>query len=169
MTHFGIFGHPEINTGGILEGTSGAAEPSTLENFLTTTIFTLQSSEPKVTTELFDRFTTSLSSVFTAASQERVLLGEASIDISQALSEQIAIREQQRVRDNEALQNTQIAIGQINERLSTQITELGDAFKDLSVSSFDPIKLLTDNPIIGGIGIGGLAVGAIVLLLLLRR
>ena len=164
MTHFGIFGHPEINIGGILEGTSGPAEPTALQTFLSGDIFTLQSSEPTVTTDLFDKFLTSISSVFTAATQERIELGEASVDISFALSEQIAIREQQRVIDQEQVAKQALEIQQINDRLSTQITELGQ-----SASSFDPIKFFTDNPLVGGIGVGGLLVGGVVLLLLIRR
>jgi len=96
-------------------------------------------------------------------------LGRASIDISQALSEQVTIREQQRAFDQETARNTQIALGQVNERLSRQITELGDSLSGISTGGFDPIKFFTDNPLIGGIGIGGLAVGAVVLLLLIKR
>lgn len=95
-------------------------------------------------------------------------LGEASKTISDALNEQIIIREQQRSADNEALQNQAIALGQVNERLSSQVTELGKSLGDIG-SGANPLKFLTDNPLIGGIGIGGLAVGGIVLLLLLRR
>ncbi len=97
-------------------------------------------------------------------------LGQASIDISGALSEQVAIREQQRVQTNEALENQAIALGQVNERLSTQIQEIGNSLKNIgSGQGFDPLKFFTDNPILGGIGIGGLAVGAVVLLLVLRK
>lgn len=108
-------------------------------------------------------------SQFEAVTTRNLLgLGQASIDISQALSEQVAIREQQRTKDNEALQNTQIALGQINERLSRQVTELGQLFGGITATGFDPLKFLTDNPLIGGIGIGGLLVGGVVLLVLLR-
>lgn len=168
MTHFGVVLHSSL-TGDPNQIFGSGAEPTALETFLTSGIFTLQSSVPKVTTDLFNKFTTSLSSIFMGATVEREALGLASIDISQALSEQIAIREQQRARDNEALQNTQIHIEQINERLSRQVTELGQSITDISKGGFDPIKFFTDNPILGGIGIGGLAVGAIVLLLVLKR
>lgn len=108
-------------------------------------------------------------SQFQATTIQNLLgLGQASIDISQALSEQVTIREQQRAFDQEALRNTQIAIGQINERVSRQLIELGESFKGISTAGFDPIKFFTDNPLIGGIGIGGLAVGGVILLLLLR-
>ena len=97
-------------------------------------------------------------------------LGQASVDISSALSEQIAIREQQRVQTNEAIANQAARIGQINERVSTQLTQLGNSLKNIgSGQGFEPLKFLTDNPLLGGIGVGGLAVGGIVLLLLLRR
>jgi len=101
-------------------------------------------------------------------SQNLIGLGQASLDISSALNEQITIRENQRKIDNESLQNTQLAIGQINERLSRQVTELSKSFSEINTGDFDPIKFFTDNPLIGGIGIGGLAVGAVVLLLVLK-
>ena len=95
-------------------------------------------------------------------------LGEASLDISQALNENITIREQQRAIDVESVANQQIQINQLNERLSKQVQELGDALKDIGSGGFDPIKFFTDNPIFLGLGIGGLAVGGVVLLLVLR-
>ena len=95
-------------------------------------------------------------------------LGEASLDISQALNENITIREQQRAIDVERVSNQQIQINQLNERLSKQVQELGDALKDIGSGGFDPIKFFTDNPIFLGLGIGGLAVGGVVLLLVLR-
>ena len=95
-------------------------------------------------------------------------LGQASIDISGALSEQVQIREEQRVKTQEQISNLAIATGQINERLSQQVTELGESLKGISAEAFDPIKFFTDNPLIGGIGIGGLLVGGVVLLLVLR-
>ena len=95
-------------------------------------------------------------------------LGEASIDISTALNEQITIREQQRAVDLEQASNQQIQINQLNERLSRQVQELGDSLKNIGSGGFDPIKFLTDNPIFAGIGIGGLVVGGVVLFLVLR-
>ena len=101
-----------------------------------------------------------------------IALGDASRDASRALEDERIVRENQRKEDNESAQNRQIQINQLNERLSLQVQELGQSLSELSESfssgSFDPIKLLTDNPLIGGIGIGGLAVGAVVLLLVLR-
>ena len=95
-------------------------------------------------------------------------LGEASIDISTAVNEQITIREEQRKRDIEQVNLLAIETGQLNERLSRQVQELGESLSNLGQGGFDPIKFFTDNPLIGGIGIGGLAVGGIVLLLVLR-
>lgn len=96
-------------------------------------------------------------------------LGQASIDISGALSEQVTIREQQRARTQEQIRNQSIAIGEINERVSRQLIELGDSLGGISTGGFDPIKFFTDNPLFAGISIGGLLVGGVVLLLLLRR
>ena len=96
-------------------------------------------------------------------------LGQASLDISSALNEQITIREQQLAKTTEAIRNQAIATESINERLGQQVTQIGKSLGDISKGQFDPFKFLTDNPLIGGIGIGGLAVGAVVLLLLIRR
>ena len=95
-------------------------------------------------------------------------LGAASEDISLALNENITIREQQRAIDVETVSNQQIQINQLNERVSRQLQELGDSLKDIGSGGFDIIKFFTDNPIFAGIGIGGLAVGGVVLLLVLR-
>ena len=97
-----------------------------------------------------------------------IALGEAAIDISGALNEQITIREQQRAIDVESVANQQLQINQINERVSKQLQELGDALGNIGAGGFDPIKFFTDNPIFLGLGIGGLAVGGVVLLLVLR-
>jgi len=108
----------------------------------------------------------------TQVQQNLAGLGEASLDISKALNEQITIREQQRAKDLESLRNQQIFTDTINERLSGQVTQLGASLTELSgatTGGFDPLKFFTDNPLIGGIGIGGLAVGAVVLLLVLRK
>jgi len=133
-----------------------------LQTFLTSGIFRL--TEPKVSAGLFERVRQNISQALQLGRTQRVELGLASIDISQALSEQVAIREQQLARTQEQIRNQSIALGQINERLSRQVTELGQ-----SIGGFDPVKFFTDNPIIGGIGIGGLLVGGVVLLILLRR
>lgn len=99
-------------------------------------------------------------------------LGEASKTISDAVNQQIIIREQQQARTQEAIRNQQLFTESVNQRLSGQVTQLGQSLTQLSSATgtgFDPIKFFTDNPLIGGIGIGGLAVGAVVLLLVLRR
>lgn len=140
---------------------STGAPPTELETFLTSGIFKL--TEPKIGIDLFERVRQNISQAFQFGAAQRVELGLASIDISQALSEQVAIREQQLARTQEQIRNQSIALGQINERLSRQVTELGQ-----SLGGFDPVKFFTDNPVIGGIGIGGLLVGGVVLLLVLR-
>ena len=95
-------------------------------------------------------------------------LGQATIGLKAATDEQIVIREKQRKVDVDQVNNQQIQINQLNERLSRQVQELGDALKDIGSGGFDPIKFFTDNPIFLGLGIGGLAVGGVVLLLVLR-
>lgn len=99
-------------------------------------------------------------------------LGEASLDISKALNEQITIREDQLARTQESIRNQQIAQTSINEQFTSALGSLTKSLGDLGkggVGGFDPIKFFTDNPLIGGIGIGGLAVGAVVLLLVLKK
>jgi len=95
-------------------------------------------------------------------------LGEASNNLSTAINEQITIRENQRATDNEAAQNRQIAQTSINEGFTTSLGDLTKSLGDIGKGGFDPIKFLTDNPIIGGIGIGGLLVGGVVLLVVLK-
>ena len=96
-------------------------------------------------------------------------LGESSIDISKALNENLTRIETDRKIDVESVANQQIQLNQLNERFSRQLSELGDALKDIGSGGFDIIKFFTDNPIFAGIGIGGLAVGGIVLFLVLKR
>lgn len=124
-----------------------------------------------LTRSIFPTGTTGVTQFIREQSQDIVnlfKLGAASVDISGALSEQVQIREEQRVKTQEQISNLAIATGQINERLSIQVTELGESLKGISAGGFDPIKFFTDNPLIGGIGIGGLLVGGVVLLLVLR-
>jgi len=95
-------------------------------------------------------------------------LGQASIDISAALSEQVAIREQQLARTQESIRNQQLSQNVINEQFTKTFGELTKSVGDIGKGDSDPLKFLTDNPLIGGIGIGGLLVGGVVLLVLLR-
>jgi len=95
-------------------------------------------------------------------------LGQASLDISKALNEQITIRENQRAIDQEAARNNQILQNSINEAFTTTLGDIGKSISDIGKGGFDPIKFITDNPLLGGIGIGGLAVGAVVLFLVIK-
>ncbi len=96
-------------------------------------------------------------------------LQEASKNISDALNKQITIRENQRAVDQEQVRNQQIAQNVINEGFTGALGDLTKSLGDVGKGGFDPIKFFTDNPLIGGIGIGGLAVGAIILFLVLRK
>jgi len=96
-------------------------------------------------------------------------LGEASKTLSDTINEQITIRENQRAADQEQARNQQILQTSINEQFTNSLADLSKSLGDIGQGGFDPIKFFTDNPLIGGIGIGGLAVGAVVLLVLLRK
>lgn len=95
-------------------------------------------------------------------------LGDASKNITDALNEQITIRENQRAADNDAFLNQQILQTNINEGFTNALGDITKSLGDIGKGGFDPIKFLTDNPLIGGIGIGGLAVGAVVLFLVIK-
>jgi len=169
MPHFGIetLGHgpggflDQINTSPIVTGLFG-----------TSTVITTASGIPVLQTERLNRITESAATSTRDILQRQnitQLLGQASVDVTNALSENIQIREDQRARDNEAVANQQIQINQINERLSGQVTDLGQSLEDLASGASNPLEFLTQNPLFLGLGIGGIAVGAIVLLLLIKK
>jgi len=168
MTHFGVIQHSSL-TGGFLESFGLSPEISTKSpiDVIKESGFDLGSlklafdtiriqNKPKVSFDLFDRVRENLSGAFQIAGEQRELLGQASVDISKALGEQVTIRETQRAE-------TLGLIGEINKRLSGQVTALGETGKGL-----DPLKFLTDNPLLLGLSAGGIAVGAIVLIILLK-
>jgi len=178
MTHFGVI-QDESLTGGFLESVGIIPPDPNLSSFefiksdklvfspetksLINTINQLSIANlPSVSTDLFARVRDNISQtfsqfrdVFELQATQLVGLGEAAVGISGALSEQVAIREEQLARTQEQIRNQQLAINAITEGRAG--------------AGFDPIKFFTDNPLIGGIGIGGLAVGGIILLILLRR
>ena len=71
--------------------------------------------------------------------------------------------------DVEQVKKQKIQINKLNERHSKQVSELGESLKNIGSGGFDIIKFFTDNPIFAGIGIGGLAVGGVILFLVLKR
>ena len=99
-------------------------------------------------------------------------LGQSQIDISNALEENVKIRESQRKETFASINGLADAVASINERTSKQLTELGDSVMDISKkqnASDNPLGFLTNNPIAFGLGAGGLAVGALALFLILRK
>ena len=95
-------------------------------------------------------------------------LGFASLDISKALNEQVTIRENQLARTQESIRNNQILQTNVNESFTKTLGDISKSLSDIGKGGFDPIKFFTDNPLIGGIGIGGLLVGGVVLLVVLK-
>jgi len=175
MPHFGIetLGHgtggflDSINISPVVTGLTGAATitgTSTIQSTLSESFVQARAILDNILSggELPETFRESVTTF------NLLELGDASKDITDALNEQITIRENQRAADQEAARNRQIAQTSINEAFTNTLADLGKSFSDLGQGGFDPIKFVTDNPLLGGIGIGGLAVGAVVLFLVLK-
>jgi len=88
------------------------------------------------------------------------LLGQSQIEQSAALA-------RQSTQINTSLDTVKDFVSSINERLSGQVTSLGESVSQ--VGDGDPFQFIKDSPFLSGIGTGGLIVGGIALLLLLRR
>jgi len=99
-------------------------------------------------------------------------LGQASLDISAALNEQIVIREDQRAETFGVINTLANFIGEINQRLSGQAVDLGAAVQDVSNTQaagdgggfFDGFSLPTFNDIKTPLIIAGLALGALIVI-----
>lgn len=103
-------------------------------------------------------------------------LGEASIDISAALNRQIGIREDQRGETFSIIDKLTDYISEVNNRLSTQTTELGESVSDVSqaiateevmkegASWFPEIKLPTFDQLRTPLIIAGAAIAALIIL-----
>ena len=99
-------------------------------------------------------------------------LGLASLDISKALNDNIAIREKQREETFASINGLADIVASINERVSGQLQDLGQAVTDVSKAqdgTGNPLDFMFKNPILFGLGAGGLAVAGVALLLVLRR
>jgi len=179
MVHISSFVNDNVLTGGFLD--QSLSQPTGEGLFGTSTAFVTSTGSTISTTDrlssLQSSFSTSFNRILDGLQSSNFLLrtqinelalGQASIDISKALNEQIVERERQRAVDNETVSNQQIQINVLNERLSKQVQELGESLSNIGQGGFDPIKFFTDNPLIGGIGIGGLAVAAVVLFVVLK-
>jgi len=88
-----------------------------------------------------------------------IQLGKDNDIQSDAINEQIQIREEQRAVDNANLSGLTNWVSEINERLSGQVQDLGDSQKD--ASGGNGINGLLDS-IGGAVGISGLAVVGII-------
>ena len=93
-------------------------------------------------------------------------LGKASVDISEAVGEQIRIREQQKQAAESSRQQLREDFEETKGILSEQVVNLGKI--PAAGSGFDPIGFFTNNPLLLGLSAGGLAVGGIALLLLIK-
>ena len=104
-------------------------------------------------------------------SSNLINLGKASIDISTALNNNIQIREDQRAETFGAINGLADIVGSINERLSKQVTELGQSVTDVSKAQDgdNPLSFLTKNPLLFGLGTGGLIAAGVAAFILLKR
>lgn len=105
-------------------------------------------------------------------SANQLEIGGALNTLSLGLNEQINVRETQRTETNSAIQMLAGSVEEVNARISQQLQQLGQAVSQTAEggkTNINPFAFLTENPLFAGIGVGGLAVGGIVLLLLLRR
>jgi len=100
-----------------------------------------------------------------------VKLGEASVEISGALTQQINIREQQRAETFGVINVLADFIGGIDKRLSGQISELGTTVQTQNAGDplGDTISFFQDNPFFGGLGSGALLAGAAILGILILK
>ncbi|MBT6207159.1 MAG: hypothetical protein HOI53_03965 [Francisellaceae bacterium] len=101
-------------------------------------------------------------------------LGKASVDISQALGEQVAIREQQRQGTFAAIGNTNLALSELNKRLSENVVALGEASIEASeaisaVKAEEETKGFFDSFNLPSIGTGVMLAGAALLAFLLLK
>ncbi len=103
-------------------------------------------------------------------------LGDSSVDISNALEQQIKIREEQRQADLGFSVELQNQLNEINQRLSGQVSDLGNAISDVSKgldkenpAPFLPFNLPSFEQIKTPLLIGGLIVGGILGLKFLRK
>jgi hypothetical protein len=98
-------------------------------------------------------------------------LGSASQDLSGAIAQQAQVREEQRAETFSSINSLSEIVGQVNERLSTQVTNLGESVQQASSAASgkdNPLGFLTQNPLLFGLGVGGLAVAGIVLIIALK-
>lgn len=160
--HFGIIPH-DILTGGFVEGT-------TLD-----TGQTITGQEGDTSTSFIQSFQNlqnilqggELPETFRQATTTRNL-----IDLG---IQQTIIGEQQTVFGGN-IGDLSEALNILNERVSSQLSKLGESVTEASVaagqataSQSNPLSFLTNNPLLFGLGAGGLAVGAIALFILLKR
>ena len=161
MTHFGIFGH-DFNTGGLIESAEAGTATNTGQTITGGSFVESGQSSTFIESISLD-FLPKLNELLNFNTQTQIHsnltgLGEASIDISNALNENIAIRETQRASTNQSLQNIVDYVNSVNERLSGQVVALGES---QGGGAGGEIGGILDK--LGGIiGISGLTAGIII-------
>ena len=114
----------------------------------------------------------SFTSIFQEILQDANLvdLGKASEDISLALDKQIAIREAQRVADQEAFQRQLELQQQFNDRVAGQLVDLGEASVEISEALEDQSKTSFFGDLVtGAIGGSSLLILGIILVVMIGR
>ena len=108
--------------------------------------------------------------------QNLVNLGQSQIDFSTALNENIAIRESQRAETFDAINGLAAITGEINKRLSGQVSQLGQSLDDaanaqghsVGAGLDDLVNFFTRNPVALGLGAGGLIAAGVLIFLVIK-
>ena len=114
----------------------------------------------------------SFTSIFQEILQDAnlVSLGESQIDQSEALARQVAIREAQRVEDQEAFQRQLDLQQQFNDLVSGQLVDLGESSVEISQAlEGQKASSFTGDLITGALGGSSLIVLGIILVMMIGR
>jgi len=174
MTHFGLLQHDAL-TGGFLDTIN--PNPDVIGLFGTRTktgTATRQATKSQnfISSKLtFDNILkgtlpTPQAPFNIATNRNLIQLGLDTTALGQSTIDRFAETE----RNKEDITGLKSFVNEINDRLSGQVTDLGDSLGDQGGDPLgDFIQGLKDNPLLAGLGTGALIAGGVVLFLVLRR